>query len=80
MFTDPDKRTIIFAHVYEQKVEIAYREPSTVIINTGTGERPPDKVWKDIHEIVDGKLVHTRTINGKHIPEHLEVERFDWEE
>lgn len=29
---------------------------------------PPDKVWKEIYGVKDGKIVLLKTVEGKHVP------------
>jgi hypothetical protein len=40
----------------------------------------PDKVWKEIYGVKDGKIVLLKTVNGRHEPAKRLDERFIFED
>ena len=61
----------------ENGVWEVYRQDANVSNNWGM---LPPKVFKNIYEIVDGKLVHTKTVEGKQIPELIIPETYSFED
>lgn len=61
----------------ENGVWEVFKQESTVSNNWGL---LPDKVFKKIYEIVDGKLIHTKTIEGTIQPEQIIPETYSFED
>lgn len=48
------------------QIIVIFRQPTGFILPIDGG--PPDKIWKEIYGIKDGKIILQRRIEGKHIP------------
>jgi hypothetical protein len=48
------------------QIIVIFRQPNGFILPIDGG--PPDKIWKEIYGIKDGKIILQRRIDGKHIP------------
>ena len=62
----------------KNQIEIIYQESSIWVYCNG--QSPPDKVWKEIYGVVDGKITPIKTAYGKHIPSRIVDESIDWPE
>jgi hypothetical protein len=59
-------------------IEHVYREPSNRLY--GNGSPVPDLIYKERYEVVDGRILYTGIINGKHNPGYFVHETFEFEE
>ncbi len=64
--------------IKENTIEVTFRRKSRVV--SLSGNVTPDKVWKEIYGIQDGKLELLKRIEGKHIPQHVVHESIDFSE
>lgn len=61
-------------------IEVIFREPSNMILTSNPPKPAPDKVWKEIYTVNGfGQIILSETIHGKHIPQSVNVERFEFE-
>jgi hypothetical protein len=71
---------IISCKICDDYVEISYREPSNSQFQTWPPQPVPDKIWKEIYRVVDGKIKLAKTINGRHTPSCTVNESFSYDE
>lgn len=62
----------------KEKIEVVFRQHSNVSLLNG--KQSPDKVWKEIYGIKDGKLQLLDTIEGKHNPGYYVEETIQFDE
>jgi hypothetical protein len=73
-----NKTQVISFYFVDGIIEVVFREPNNEIYDIG---RPiPDKVWKEIYGVVDGKITLLKTINGRHEPSHPVKEKITFPE
>lgn len=64
------REKIYHVNVGPDAVEVFKRaEPSWWYPTPILPRRPPDKVWKEVWLVVEGKLVRQPDVIGKHVPE-----------
>jgi hypothetical protein len=61
-------------------IEVVKRVASKMVYASNPPQSAPDKVWKEIYGIKDGKLAMLKTIEGKHIPRSINHEQIIFEE
>lgn len=49
-------------------IEVVFREISNTILCSYPPINSPDKIWKEIYEVVEGSLKMTNKIEGTHTP------------
>jgi len=54
--------------ITEKGVVVIYREPSNQILLCIPPRPAPDRVWREVWEIRDGKLEKTSSEEGRHTP------------
>ena len=59
-----------------QTLTITFREKSNIILTSYPSQPAPDRVWKEVYGVVEGKLVKIKEIKGTHIPSHTIKEQF----
>ena len=64
----------------KNEIEVVFRQPSNMTLTSNPSKPAPDKVWKEVYGIVDGKLKMLRKIMGTHTPQRFEPEQFKFEE
>ena len=76
------QKQIISVVIKEITIEIAYREsPNYMFTNTwwsGNGyySQPPDRVWKEIYGLKDGRMTLLEVVQGKHRQAYRVEEEF----
>ena len=74
MYSD---KKVINVEIKDITIEISYREsPTFTYAIHGSNSTPPDRVWKEIYGLKDGKMTLLEIVKGKHItakqiPEHF---------
>lgn len=68
----------------DHKLELVYQQRSnyTYTVSTAMGSAFPEcypRIYKDVYEIVDGKLTKTRTVEGEYVPPQEESYTFPGE-
>ncbi len=58
--------------------EVVYREPSNRMLLCNPPRPVPDRVWKEIWGIVDGRLQKLNTIEGKVVAGEVIPERIEF--
>ena len=48
------------------QIVVVLRKPTGFILPEDGG--PPDKIWKEIYGVKDGRIILQRRVEGKHIP------------
>lgn len=62
------------------RLEVIRREPTKFGEIYSDNPPPfPDQVWKDIYEVVEGKIALTKTIKGKHAPAYKVAEKISFD-
>ena len=64
----------------KNEIEVVFRQKSNMTLTSNPSQPAPDKVWKEVYGIVDGKLKMLRKIMGTHTPQRFEPEQFKSEE
>jgi len=67
---------VIDVDVSEERIEITYREPSSIVLTSMPPQMAPDKVWKEVYGVVDGKIQLVKRIDGRHEPAYTVREKF----
>jgi len=49
-------------------IEVVFREPSNAMLLSHPPKPAPDKVWKEIYGVVNGKIELVGIEDGMHIP------------
>ena len=62
-----------------QTITVIKRIPSSAIYASNPPQSAPDKVWKEIYGIKDGKLARLEIIEGKHTPRSINPEKIEFE-
>lgn len=60
-------------------IEVVNRKPSNMIYAVNPPRPSPDKVWKNIYGVVDGKIKLIEQKEGRHITAKLEPEKIVFE-
>ena len=55
----------------ESTFEVVYRQPLNTLNLTNPPQSAPDKVWKEVYGVVDGKIALLETIQGQHTPSYV---------
>ena len=76
-FGEPD--IIVSVTVTESRIEIVKRAPSNMTYACNPPRPAPDKVWKVIYEVVNGRLEWQTLEIGTHVPAHMVPETITWE-
>jgi hypothetical protein len=77
-FGQPD--IIVSVTVTESRIEIVKRQPSNMTYMCNPPKPAPDKVWKEIYEVVNGRLERRTAFEiGTHVPAHFVPETIIWE-
>ncbi len=63
-----------------QKIEVVFRQKSSMVYCTFPTKPVPDRVWKEIYGISNGRIALLKVIPGKHTPERLESESITFDE
>ena len=71
---------VVSVQVTEKRVEIVKRLPSNMTYMCNPPKPVPDKVWKEIYEVVNGTLVRQADMTSIHIPSHTVPESIVWED
>jgi hypothetical protein len=76
MYSD---KKIIDVQVKEITIEISYRESPNFTYCGYYNSTPPDRVWKEIYGLKDGRMTLLKVVQGKHnqaqhIPESFEFD------
>jgi len=50
------------------QIELVFRQKSNLMYACNPPRPAPDKVWKEIYGVEDGKIKLLKTIEGKHTP------------
>jgi len=69
-------RRIESVQLVEGKLEVVVREPSNTVLMSNPPKLAPDKIYKEIYGVSDGKIVLEKTILGKHTPARVVEEAF----
>jgi len=82
LFIPPNGTRIDSFHFDEvaQTITVIKRLPSNQVYASNPPQSAPDKVWKEIYGIKDGKLTMFKTMEGKHIPKTIKHEQLIFEE
>ncbi len=65
---NPNETIESFNLTDESTFEVVYRQPSNMVYPTNPPQSAPDKVWKEVYGVVDGKITLLETIQGQHTP------------
>lgn len=75
MYNEPEVIRTIINH---DRVEVIKKATSMINYTSSSYSNGPEpKVWKEIYEPVDGKIIHTKTIEGRYVPPQSERFEFD---
>jgi hypothetical protein len=77
MFNDTKVMSFKFDEI-SQTIEVTFRTPSHGIYVSIPGGPVPDKVWKEIYGIKDGKIALLEIVEGIHIPLRIVDEKFSF--
>jgi hypothetical protein len=79
MFGD---KILVSATVKETTIELLYRQEARYTYNTSTFMpiKTPDKIWKEIYGLKDGRMTLLEVVSGKHIPAYNVPESYEFEE
>ena len=71
-------RQLIGCNVYKDGsgFELIYREKINIVLTSMPPQYPPDKVYKEVYHVIDGKISHTNTIHATVTPP--QGERIEW--
>lgn len=65
----------------KQQIEVVFKKKAELLYKDSTNsEIIPDRVWKEIYGVVEGKLALIETIDGKHTPGYYTPETIVFEE
>lgn len=64
----------------ENTISVVYRQPSNIMLTSNPPKSTPDKVWKEVYGVVDGKITQTNKIIGIHKPAKFIEEKFVFDE
>lgn len=78
--TSINKPEVINVIVFNNKVEITYRQKSNEIFCSFPPQPVPDKVWKDIYIVRDNALVFDGQLKGVPIPNKVIPEEINFKE
>lgn len=70
-------KKIVNVKVFDEGVDITYREHSHQMYATNPPRPVPDTVWMEQWRVIGETLQLAKTITGKHIPAHFKEERFE---
>ena len=73
-------KQLIGAYVKETTIELAYRQQSNITYTGWPGQTAPDRVWKDVYGLKDGKMTLLKVVQGKHIQAQQIPESFEFDD
>lgn len=75
------EKRLVGVDVKNITIEIVYRQSSNITYASNYfNSSPPDRVWKEIYGLKDGKMSLLQIIEGKHIQEQHIPESIEFEE
>jgi len=75
------EKRLIKVEVKETTIEIAYRESPNFTYCLGYGNNtPPDRVWKEVYGLKDGKMTLLEVIKGTHHQAYNVSESFEFDD
>lgn len=67
----PSETIESFNFTDESTFEVVYRQPSNIVYHTNPPQSTPDRVWKEVYGVVNGKITLLETIQGEHTPSYV---------
>jgi len=64
----------------EQTITVVFREHSDTMLSANPPQATPDKIWKEVYGLKDGKLALIKKLEGKHTPARVVDEKIEFDE
>lgn len=74
------EKRLIDVKVKETTIEISYRQSPNFTYCGGFSSTPPDRVWKEVYGLKDGKMTLLKAVEGKHVQAQHIPESFEFDE
>ena len=78
LYQKKSNEEIINVVVTDEQIEVTIRVRSGSMYACYPPRPVPDTIYKDIYVVNSGKFVFDKRIEGKHVPEHIVGEQFDF--